>query len=355
MSHLLLTDLVKRYGEIEVVRDVSLSINEGEFVSLLGPSGCGKTTILRMIAGLIEPTSGAIKVGDRNVTLLPPNKRNIGLVFQSYALFPHMTVFENVAYGLRRKGEKGAAVQKRCEEALNMVRLSGYGERFPRQLSGGQQQRVAMARAIAPRPSVLLFDEPLSNLDAKLRDEMQIELKRLQRELNITTLFVTHDQSEALSMSDRVCVLHEGIIQQFAPPEDIYHRPATSFVASFIGKPNRLSGAINAGTVHISDGLVLHADKLEYADKTAVEVFVRQEAIQLSRQPIESKQSLPGKIALRSFSGAQVQYVITLAGKSEIIVEVASSSELAQLGTGEDVFVNIKPQDVIVLASRSGS
>jgi len=355
MSHLLLTNLVKRYGDVEVVRDVSLTINEGEFVSLLGPSGCGKTTILRMVAGLIEPTSGAIKVGERNVTRLPPNKRNIGLVFQSYALFPHMTVSENVAYGLRRKGEKGSAVLKRVEEALNMVRLSGYGERFPRQLSGGQQQRVAMARAIAPRPSVLLFDEPLSNLDAKLRDEMQIELKRLQRELNITTLFVTHDQGEALSMSDRVCVLHEGIIQQFAPPEDIYHRPSTSFVASFIGKPNRLSGTINAGAIQVSDELVLHADKRECADKTAVDVFVRQEAIQLSREPTASEQSFLGKIALRSFSGAQVQYVIALSGKSEIIVEVASSSDLAQLGTGEDVFVNIKPQDVIVLPSGSGS
>ena len=246
MSALSFERLGKSYGDAAVVSDISLKIREGEFVSLLGPSGCGKTTILRMVAGLVEPSRGRILIGSDDVTALPPNKRGLGLVFQSYALFPHLTVFENIAFGLRRRKVAGAELDKRVKEALAMVRLADFGERYPRQLSGGQQQRVAIARALAPRPRVLLFDEPLSNLDAQLRDEMQIELKRLQRGLGITTLFVTHDQGEALSMSDRVGVMAKGVMQQFATPEEIYHRPATGFVASFIGKPNRLPGTVAA-------------------------------------------------------------------------------------------------------------
>lgn len=356
MSNLSLRHLVKRYGSVSVVKNVSLEIGEGEFVSLLGPSGCGKTTILRMVAGLIEPSDGTIIVGDRDITRLPPDKRNIGLVFQSYALFPHMTVFENVAFGLRRKGESGDALDARVAEALSMVRLEGYGERYPRQLSGGQQQRVAMARAIAPRPSVLLFDEPLSNLDAKLRDEMQIELKRLQRELKITTLFVTHDQAEALSLSDRVCVMHDGAIQQFAAPEEIYHRPATSFVASFIGKPNRLAGTVKGGAVDLGDGLLLRSTAAEaLGEGTPVDIFIRQEAVTLSSSASGDGTSVPGTIVLRSFSGAQVQYVVRLGASFEVVVEVASSGEGANLPQGGEVFLAIRPQDIIVLGSGSGT
>ncbi|MET0527908.1 MAG: ABC transporter ATP-binding protein, partial [Microvirga sp.] len=212
MSALSFERLGKSYGDAAVVSDISLTIREGEFVSLLGPSGCGKTTILRMVAGLVEPSRGRILIGSDDVTALPPNKRGLGLVFQSYALFPHLTVFENIAFGLRRRKVAGAELDKRVKEALAMVRLADFGERYPRQLSGGQQQRVAFARALAPQPRVLLFDEPLSNLDAQLRDEMQIELKRLQRGLGITTLFVTHDQGEALSMSDRVGVMAKGVM-----------------------------------------------------------------------------------------------------------------------------------------------
>ncbi|MEO3999465.1 ABC transporter ATP-binding protein [Mesorhizobium sp. CAU 1732] len=355
MSDLSLRNLVKRYGPVSVVKDVSLDIAEGEFVSLLGPSGCGKTTILRMVAGLIEPSDGAITVDGRNITRLPPNKRNVGLVFQSYALFPHMTVFENVAFGLRRKGESGAALDARVREALALVRLADYGERYPRQLSGGQQQRVAMARAIAPRPSVLLFDEPLSNLDAKLRDEMQIELKRLQRDLKITTLFVTHDQAEALSLSDRVCVMHEGIIQQFASPEEIYHRPATAFVASFIGKPNRLTGTVRDGAVALDGGLVLRPTTVTAGEGEKVEVFIRQEAVTLSGAEDAAGSSVRGTIALRSFSGAQVQYVVRLDSASEIVVEVPSSGDAANLPQGDAVFVTIRPQDIITLPAGDAS
>ncbi|WP_274628167.1 ABC transporter ATP-binding protein [Arvimicrobium flavum] len=355
MSNVSLRHIVKRYGKVSVVKDVSLEIAQGEFVSLLGPSGCGKTTILRMVAGLIEPTDGVITVGGRDITRLPPNKRNVGLVFQSYALFPHMTVFENVAFGLRRKGESGSALNARVEEALALVRLAGYGERYPRQLSGGQQQRVAMARAIAPRPSVLLFDEPLSNLDAKLRDEMQIELKRLQRELEITTLFVTHDQAEALSLSDRVCVMNDGVIQQFASPEEIYHRPATAFVAGFIGKPNRLSATVKGGAVELPGGLVLRPTDLSATDGAAVEVFIRQEAVTLSREAGNDGEAIPGTIALRSFSGAQVQYVVRLGSTSEIVVEVPSSGGAANLAQGDAVFLNIRPQDIITLPGGKGA
>ena len=356
MSNVSLRHLAKRYGKVAVVKDVSLEIAEGEFVSLLGPSGCGKTTILRMVAGLIEPSDGAITVGGRDITRLPPNKRNVGLVFQSYALFPHMTVFENVAFGLRRKGEGGAALDERVREALALVRLEGYGDRYPRQLSGGQQQRVAMARAIAPRPSVLLFDEPLSNLDAKLRDEMQIELKRLQRDLNITTLFVTHDQAEALSLSDRVCVMNDGVIQQFDTPEEIYHRPATAFVASFIGKPNRLAGTVKDGAVDLGDGLMLQSSGAASLDEgTPVDVFIRQEAVTLSASPNGEGTSLPGTIVLRSFSGAQVQYVVRLGNRFEVVVEVSSSGEGANLAQGKEVFLAIRPQDTIILRNGTGA
>jgi putative spermidine/putrescine transport system ATP-binding protein len=350
MSNLTLDHVVKRYGDISVVKDVSLAITEGEFVSLLGPSGCGKTTILRMVAGLIEPSAGTIRIGASDVTRLPPNKRNIGLVFQSYALFPHMTVFENVAFGLRRKGESGTTLTRRVDEALAMVRLAGYGERYPRQLSGGQQQRVAMARAIAPRPSVLLFDEPLSNLDAKLRDEMQIELKRLQRELAITTVFVTHDQGEALSLSDRVCVMNDGVIQQFAAPEDIYRRPATAFVASFIGKPNRLKATVKDGRLSLGDGLDLRSDHPLGEEGSSVDIFIRQEAISLTGSGDAAPNRIPGTVTLRSFSGPQVQYVIRIAGDHEIVVEAASSGPSSDLTQGQAVTLDVRPQDVLVIA-----
>jgi putative spermidine/putrescine transport system ATP-binding protein len=353
MSRLVLENVEKRYGSVPVVKDVSLTIEEGEFVSLLGPSGCGKTTILRMVAGLVEPSSGLIRIGDRDVTRLPPNKRQIGLVFQSYALFPHLTVFENVAFGLRRQGATGNALSARVTDALGLVRLADYGERYPRQLSGGQQQRVAMARAIAPRPRVLLFDEPLSNLDAKLRDEMQIELKRLQAELAITTLFVTHDQSEALSLSDRVCVMHDGIIQQFAPPEEIYHRPATAFVASFIGKPNRLSGVVagngSDGRIDCGQGLSIRAAAVTSDAGSAVDLFIRQEAIRLATSPETADNALAGTIAIRSFSGAQVQYVVRLANGTELVVETPSNGPASDLAPDSHVYLLVSAADVFAL------
>ena len=347
MSSLTFDRLGKAYGDTDVVRDVSLTIREGEFVSLLGPSGCGKTTILRMVAGLVDPSRGRILIGDEDVTRLPPNKRGLGLVFQSYALFPHLTVYENVAFGLRRRKVAGAELEKRVKETLSLVRLDVFGERFPRQLSGGQQQRVAIARALAPRPRVLLFDEPLSNLDAQLRDEMQIELKRLQRALGVTTLFVTHDQGEALSMSDRVGVMAKGVMQQFATPEDIYHRPATGFVASFIGKPNRLSGTVasrtaDGGTVRLAGSLLLSSSHIDAPEGAVVDVVVRQEAIRL-RSEATAPNALRGAVVLRSFSGARVQYVVKLDGGVELVVEAASIGPDAALDIGSAVSVTVDP------------
>jgi spermidine/putrescine ABC transporter ATP-binding subunit len=353
MNALSFEGLSKSFADVEVVRDVSLTIGEGEFVSLLGPSGCGKTTILRMVAGLVEPSRGRILIGSDDVTTLPPNKRGLGLVFQSYALFPHLTVYENVAFGLRRRKVGGAELDGRVKEALAMVRLATFGDRYPRQLSGGQQQRVAIARALAPRPRVLLFDEPLSNLDAQLREEMQIELKRLQRGLGITTLFVTHDQSEALSMSDRVGVMAKGVMQQFATPEDIYHRPATGFVASFIGKPNRLAGIVasrngKGGKLSLGPGVETPAAHIDHPVGAEVDVIIRQEAVTISSGTADPA-SLAGTIALRSFSGARVQYVVKLADGVELVAETASQGPDAALATGTAVALAIDPAAVFAM------
>jgi ABC-type Fe3+/spermidine/putrescine transport system ATPase subunit len=358
MGSLTFEALGKSYGDVEVVRGVSLSIDEGEFVSLLGPSGCGKTTILRMVAGLVEPSRGRILIGSDDVTCLPPNKRGLGLVFQSYALFPHMTVFENVAFGLRRRKVSGAELDKRVQDALGMVRLSTFGDRYPRQLSGGQQQRVAIARALAPHPRVLLFDEPLSNLDAQLRDEMQIELKRLQRNLGITTLFVTHDQGEALSLSDRVGVMAKGVMQQFATPEDIYHRPATAFIASFIGKPNRLADTVamreGAGGRLIIGGIELPAARIDQPAGAKVDIVIRQEAVTIRSGTLQPG-DVAGEIALRSFSGARVQYVVRLGGGAEIVAETASHGPEAALATGAPVALNIDPAAIFAMPAEGST
>ena len=242
MSHLALEKLSKRYGEHFAVDGITLSIAQGEFVSLLGPSGCGKTTTLQMIAGFVEPTSGAIRLGDRDLLAVKPAKRGLGIVFQSYALFPHMTVAENVAFGLEMQGVAAAERTRRVGETLELVGLAAFTGRFPRQPSGGQQQRVALARALVIQPQILLLDEPLSNLDAKLREEMQIELRQIQRTVGTTTILVTHDQAEAMALSDRLVVMNHGRAEQIGPPHEAYERPATPFVASFLGSTNLVNG-----------------------------------------------------------------------------------------------------------------
>ncbi|MEZ5590057.1 MAG: ABC transporter ATP-binding protein [Gammaproteobacteria bacterium] len=301
MADLAISGLSKDFGDFKAVDNVSLHVEQGEFLSLLGPSGCGKTTILRMIAGLIEPDAGQIRIADDDITWRPVHKRNIGLVFQSYALFPHMSVFENVAFGLRQRNVNDTDIRNRVGEALQLVRLQGLEQRMPRELSGGQQQRVALARAIAPRPALLLLDEPLSNLDAKLRDTMRIELRLLQRELGLTTVFVTHDQEEALTMSDRICVLYAGKMQQIGSPRDVYDHPRTPFVAEFFGRSNTLEGRVQ-GTglplrIRLTDDAELIAQTAPQGlqDGAPVRVTLRRESLHLSLEhPRRRTTVLPG-------------------------------------------------------------
>src|SRR5690349_6483 len=280
MARVELIDLSKRYGDHAAVAGVTLDIADGEFLVLLGPSGCGKTTTLRMIAGLIEPSGGAARIGGADVTYLPPWRRNTGMVFQSYALFPHMTVAENVAFGLEMRKLPKAEIESRAREALRLVRLEGYADRLPRQLSGGQQQRVALARALAIRPDVLLLDEPLSNLDAKLREEVRVEIRELQRQLALTTIMVTHDQEEALTVADRLVVMADGEIRQIGSQRDLYERPTDRFVAGFVGRSTFLEGRVTAPGEFITAG-GLHLKCADGAPGTAA-LLLRPERLHLA-------------------------------------------------------------------------
>ncbi len=261
-----LVDVVKMFGDAVAVDHIDLEVKDGEFFSLLGPSGCGKTTTLRMIGGFEEPTSGLIELQGEDVTWLPPYRRNVNTVFQNYALFPHLTIHENVAFGLRRKGVKGGEVDRRVAEMLELVELPGFDRRKPTQISGGQAQRVALARALINKPAVLLLDEPLGALDLKLRKQMQVELKRIQQEVGITFIYVTHDQEEAMTMSDRIAVMNKGRYEQLGDPEALYERPATRFVASFLGISNLLAGTVEGidgshATVRLADDTRIRAPR----------------------------------------------------------------------------------------------
>jgi putative spermidine/putrescine transport system ATP-binding protein len=307
---LVLEGLGKSYGEAPVVSGVDLAIHPGEFVTLLGPSGCGKTTILRMVAGLVPPTTGRIVVDGADITALPAHRRNMGLVFQNYALFPHMNVAANVAFGLEMRGVARAEAAARVREVLELVRLGDYGARQPRQLSGGQQQRVALARALVVRPAVLLLDEPLSNLDAKLREDLRDEIRAIQERLHTTTLFVTHDQAEALTMSDRVVVLSAGRIEQVGTPVEIYDRPATPFVATFIGRVNRLDVTVAAsdGTGCTVTAPGLRGRSLRSLPAGArVQAMVRPQRITLSPGLLEGENRLAGTVRRVVFAGDIVQ------------------------------------------------
>lgn len=283
-------DLTVRYGQAVAVDNVTLSIEPGEVVALLGPSGCGKTTLLRVIAGFVRQASGRVRVDGAVIDHLPANQRNIGIVFQNYALFPHMTVAENVAYGLRARGERGPGVPAKVNRFLETVQLAGFRDRLPRQLSGGQQQRVALARALAVEPSILLLDEPFAALDRNLRLDMQIEVKRLQRTLGLTTILVTHDQDEAMSVADRIAVMNKGSVEQFDSPVAIYDRPRTLFVNGFIGTTNLLAGRIASvdgatASVVLNAGATLHLPSSGLTAGTAVLLSVRPEQLSLSAVP----------------------------------------------------------------------
>src|SRR3954466_10516339 len=335
MARLDIHRLTKRYGDFHAVRDVSLSVADGEFLVLLGPSGCGKTTTLRMVAGFIEPTSGHVKLGGGDVTLLPPWKRNTGMVFQSYALFPHLTVAQNVAFGLEMRKVPKPDRDKRVEEALALVRLGGYGARLPRQLSGGQQQRVALARALAIRPDVLLLDEPLSNLDAKLRQEVRVEIRELQRQLGLTTIMVTHDQEEALTVADRLVVMADGEIRQIGTQRDLYERPAYRFVAAFVGRSTFLDGRITApGQFEPAGGLQL---KCRDGAPGKASLLLRPERLHLGGAN-GMDNAMPGRVEFVSYLGAVLELHVRLSAAERVVVQVPNRGDAAP-GVGDEVTV----------------
>jgi putative spermidine/putrescine transport system ATP-binding protein len=322
MSTVVLDRLSKQFGTTVAVADVTLQVAEGELVALLGPSGCGKTTTLRMVAGFVAPTAGRISIGARDVTQLPPHRRDTGMVFQSYALFPHMTVAENVAFGLEMRRVSRDERARRVAEALRLVRLDGLADRFPRQLSGGQQQRVALARALVVKPGVFLLDEPLSNLDAKLRAEVRIEIRALQQRLQLTTLFVTHDQEEALTMADRLVVMNKGVVQQVGRPEDLYERPANAFVAGFIGKSNFFRGRLEAaGRFRTESGLVLACDGDGVAHGAPALLAVRPERIAIdATDGAQPANLLRGTVSVVTYLGASTEVRVRLDDGTEMLV-----------------------------------
>ena len=327
MTYLALKGIQKRFaGGTVAVQDFNLEATAGEFVSFLGPSGCGKTTTLRMIAGFVRPSSGQILVGGEDITVLPPEKRGIGIVFQNYAIFPHMTVAENVEYGLLVKKVPKDERSRRVADALRMVRLEGYDQRKPSQLSGGQRQRVALARALVNRPRVLLLDEPLGALDLKLREEMQIELKGIQQEVGITFIYVTHDQEEALTMSDRLAVFNRGRIEQVGSPASVYERPATQFVAGFVGTSNLLSGGV-ARTILGQDGtFTVRPEKIRLGEPDA--------------QPGPDEIAASGRIAKVVYLGPDTRYIVALDAGGELVVtqqNLATSSTEALALEGKTV------------------
>ena len=314
-----LDGVVKRFDDTVAVDGISLEIPRGSFFALLGPSGCGKTTTLRMIGGFEEPTEGRILLGDRDVVGLPPYRRDVNTVFQSYALFPHMTVADNVAFGLERKGVPKGERAGRVQEILELVGLATYGARKPKQLSGGQQQRVALARALVNQPRVLLLDEPLGALDLKLRKQMQLELKRIQHEVGITFVHVTHDQEEAMTMADEIAVMNRGRIEQLGPPQELYERPATAFVAGFLGISNLLQGTVEGpGAVRLDSGELVRADVDGHAGRVAA--GVRPEKITLGAGGGENE--LPGTISETAYIGVATQVVVrTGAGTIQVFAQ----------------------------------
>ena len=350
MSFLSIEHLTKSYGAHQVVQRFDLDVRPGEFVSFLGPSGCGKTTTLRMIAGFETATSGAIRIEGRDVTHLPPNARNVGMVFQNYALFPNMTVAQNVAFGLKVAKAGGEATRARVAEMLGIVKLGHLAERYPYQISGGQQQRVALARALATSPKLLLLDEPLSALDAKVRVALRDELKSLQRTLGITTVFVTHDQEEALSMSDRIVVMSEGRIEQLGTPFEIYNRPKTRFVASFIGTLNILTVRVvdaGSGAIRIDGQEARVGQQLAAAAGADCAVALRPEAVTL-QDPGNGCNRVRGTIEDVAFLGAVVRIKVGVGG-SRILLDRFNSPGLPPPVPGESVTLHFSPDDLVPL------
>ena len=348
-----LLNVTKRYGDVVAVNSLNLEIKSGEFLSLLGPSGCGKTTTLRMLAGFEQPDEGFVRISGEYVQGVPPYKRDVNTVFQHYALFPHMSVAENVAYGLKQKGVAKSEIGTKVIEALDMVQLSKLAGRRPRQLSGGQQQRVAVARALINRPSILLLDEPLGALDRKLREEMQIELKLLQSRLGITFIFVTHDQEEAMSMSDRIAIMLDGHVEQLGDPETVYEHPTSAFVAGFVGRNNFWRGVATSNGAKATDGTIFVATRPEETVPAGQDALaaVRPETINLSAtKPNSDTNFVSARVAGVSHFGDVLQYVMT-AGTRDLLVQV-SRTDPSRFAVGESVWCTWAAEDVYLFSAR---
>ena len=315
-----LKNITKYFGKNHVIKNVNLNFEKGHFITFLGPSGCGKTTLLRMIAGFYEPDEGEILLNGKNIERVPPYDRNTAMVFQEYALFPHMNVFDNVSYGLRVKKKAKDEIEKRVKQALSLMQLEGMEKRFPNQMSGGQQQRVAVARALVMNPEVLLLDEPLSNLDAKLRENVRVELRQIQQKMGLSTIYVTHDQSEALSMSDAIVVLKDGIVHQVGTPQEIYFEPKTAFVADFIGTTNLISLKAESGN-RVTYGGVSFASSNPVKEGVEYVASVRPESAGLSKDPVENQVNLKARITNTMFLGEKVRYFLQDALDKEWIVD----------------------------------
>lgn len=351
MSYLQLSNITKTYGHFTALDDVNLSVDKGEFVTFLGPSGSGKTTTLMIIAGFEKASGGAVEIGGQSISQLAPHERNIGIVFQNYALFPHKTAVENVYFPLQMRGVSRSQGLRQAEDMLSLVGLKGFGHRHPKELSGGQQQRVALARALVFEPSLLLLDEPLGALDKNLREQMQIEIKRIQRSLGVTTIFVTHDQSEAMSMSDRIVVFEKGRIEQAAAPLDIYHRPQTSFVAAFIGESNLIPATITDAAAKTAENPALGS--FDYAGSGAlfdgqnVTLLIRPEHIKLSRNPIDGRRNVRMKVETIVNYGDNA-LVIGKAGELPMRVRVLGA-DVVIIKEGEECCISWTPEAVFVI------
>ena len=346
-NEVIIKDAVKRYGDFTALNGVSLNIKEGEFFTLLGPSGCGKTTLLRMIAGFNSIEAGDFYFGDKRINDVAAHKRDIGMVFQNYAIFPHLTVKENVAYGLKARKTPKKEMEERVEEALKLVQIEHLSDRKPSELSGGQQQRVALARAFVIEPSVLLMDEPLSNLDAKLRVQMRTVIKKLQRRLGITTIYVTHDQEEALAISDRIAVMKDGNIMQIGTPNEIYAKPQNPFVAGFIGVSNFMDCDVENGKVTIQGEMTVEIPmKREYTGKG-----------KLSARPEQlffSNKGMPGKILFSTFLGDFIEYEVELDNGQSLIVNEYTKDTASVHEDGEKVFLNFDPARISLYEAETG-
>lgn len=356
-----LVGVTKRYGDFTAVNEIDLSVPRGSFCSLLGPSGCGKTTSLRMIAGFVYPTSGSVLIADHDVTDEPPERRNVGFVFQNYAIFPHMTIFENIAFGLRLRKRPKAQIREEVRSALKQVGLDGYEDRYRRELSGGQQQRIALARVLVTKPKVLLLDEPLSALDKNLREEMKLWIRHLQQNLEITTIYVTHDQTEALTMSDQVAVMRDGRIHQIGAPEEIYENPADLYVAKFIGESNIVKGRVTniysdvVEVVALGTRLVLRRGDL--GDNTSeVSIVIRPEHIELSSKKDVTcdASAVSGTILESVYEGSRLRYTIGVHGQEGILLANGPSgvSEKA-FSVGDAVFARLDRDNLILIPDAS--